>query len=315
MRVGIVDDERCEKHIQTKNHQECPNRLKVTRKYLKGKNPQKIALYDKLIQIQPTPITLNDLLNVHDPDYLNTLNGLTKRKVTFCDDVIANKNSVEAALVAAGGVMAAVDTVIQGVGINKVFCNIRPPGHHASSSEAAGFCLLNNIAIGVNRALFPTENKPNNIKKALIFDWDLHHGDGTEEIFKNNPQVLYCSFHCSYIYPHTGHTSQGNIHNYPLDENVTSDEYMTKFYTFLEKAYDFQPDIVFISCGFDSHKDDIYHVLPLDYRHFEIMTRQLCKLANSCCRGRLISVLEGGYDVNVLAKCVFTHIQTLLENA
>ena len=310
MRVGIVDDERCEKHIQTKDHQECPNRLRVTRKYLKGKNPQKIVLYDKLIQIQPLNITLNDLLNVHNPDYLNVLSKLSKRKVTFCDDVIANKNSVEAALVAAGGVMAAVDTVIRGHGVSKVFCNIRPPGHHASASEAAGFCLLNNVAIGVSRACSDPR-----IKKVLIFDWDLHHGDGTQEIFKNNPQVLYCSFHCSYIYPHTGQTSQGNIYNYPLDENVTIQEYMNKFYTFLGKAYDFQPDIVFISCGFDSHKDDIYHVLPLDYGHFEIMTRQLCKLANSCCKGRLVSVLEGGYDVNVLAKCVFTHIQTLLENA
>ncbi len=227
MRVGIVDDERCEKHIQTKYHQECPNRLKVTRKYLKGKNPQKLPLYDKLIKVEPYSINLSDLLNVHTSEYLEYLNKLTKRKVTLCDDMIANRNSLEAALVAAGGVMAAVDTVIQGFGISKVFCNIRPPGHHASTSEAAGFCLLNNVAIGVHQALFPPnstetgQNKPNNIKKVLIFDWDLHHGDGTEEIFKNNPQVLYCSFHCSYIYPHTGLTSQNNIHNYPLDENIT----------------------------------------------------------------------------------------------
>ena len=310
MRVGIVDDERCEKHIQTKDHQECPNRLKVTRKYLKGNNPQKINLYDKLIKIPPLEITLGDLSGTHTPEYLNDLSKLSKRKVILDDDMIANKNSVDAALVAAGGVIAAVDTIIHSPTLKKIFCNIRPPGHHASPSKAAGFCLINNIAVGVQRAL-----SYSNIQRVLIFDWDLHHGDGTEEIFKNNPHVLYSSFHCSYIYPHTGNKSYNNIHNYPLSDSVTIQEYMTLFYNFLSKAYEFKPDIVFISCGFDSHKDDTYHCLPLNYNHFEIMTEELCKLANLCCKGRLVSVLEGGYDVNVLAKCVFTHIQAMLINS
>lgn len=321
MKVGIVDDLRCENFIQHENHQESYERLEVIRLKLLRK-----GLYDQLIKINPVPITLDKL--PIDNKYRRTLSYLSTKSLEIGNDMIANKDTVKAALVAVGGVIAAVNTVITSKNIKKIFCNIRPPGHHASHDHAEGFCLLNNVAFGTQKALSYPE-----IQRVLIFDWDLHHGNGTENIFKHNSQVLYSSFHKADIYPGTGNHSYDNIDNHPFGE-ITVDEssfqdfetplgvskrlllskYMSEFYIFLKRAYEFKPDIVFISCGFDSHKDDLYHALPLDYEHFAIMTQELCKLANTCSERRLVSVLEGGYTLDVLAICAITHIQELINN-
>lgn len=313
-KVGIVDDERCELHIQTPEHQESPERVRAIRKKLKA-----TGLYKKLIRIEPLEPTREDLLSVHTNKYVNKVmrvcSNYGKAMIDNDDVRVSGEDSLVSAGVAVGGVLAAVDAVINSPHIRKVFCNVRPPGHHASSHRAAGFCIFNNVAIGAKKALtYP------NINSVLIFDWDLHHGDGTQQVFKCGKDVMVVSFHrAKPFYPDSGSIDEKgkhfNIHNYPQHENSTIEDYMNNFYQdFLPKAHEFNPDLVFISCGFDGHKDDYYGALPLDYNHYKLMTKSLCDLANRCCDGRLISVLEGGYTPNVIADCAAVHINELLSN-
>ena len=314
LKVGIVDDNRCEKHTQSPEHQESPERIKAIRRSLK-----KDKIYSKLVQIIPSEPTKKELTLAHTDRYVNkVMRTCTNYHSGFisCQDVKVNgEDSLLSAGIAVGGVLAAVGEVMSDSNVYKVFCNIRPPGHHASTTEASGFCIFNNVAIGVKKALLHPD-----INKVLIFDWDLHHGDGTEQIFKCSSKVMFSSFHrAAPFYPSTGRSGfkgkHGNVHNYPQHKNNTIEDYMNDFYQkFLPIARDFKPDIVFISAGFDSHKDDKYHALPLDYEHFRIMTKELCEISNLYSGGRLISVLEGGYSLDVLGKCASVHINELLNN-
>ena len=312
-KVGIVDDERCEYHSQGDTHQESPARLQTIRKKLK-----QAGLYKKLAKIKPEEPEREDLLTVHSNKYTNkvfrTCNNYKNTYIDTPDVNINGVNSLISSMIAVGSVLSAVNTVMT-TNIKKVFCNVRPPGHHATRYQASGFCIFNNVAIGVKKALsYPL------IKRVLIFDFDLHHGDGTESIFKCDENVMYCSFHrAAPFYPNSGHSyftgKYGNILNFPQESTDTVEKYLDEFYNiFIPDAKRFRPDIIFISAGFDSHKDDIYHALPLDYEHFKTITKELCILANLLCGGRIISVLEGGYDPEVLGKCVVDHIGTLIEN-
>ena len=311
-RVGIVDDERCDLHVQTPNHQESPDRVKVIREKL-----QSTGLYNKLIKIDAIEPSREDLLLVHTNRYINkvarTCTNYDHAMIDTQDVIVNGENSLISASISAGSVLAAVIEVVSGR-VDKVFCNIRPPGHHASSHKASGFCIFNNVALGAKKALaYP------GIGKVLILDWDLHHGDGTESIFKCSKNVMFASFHRGPpFWPSSGSGvisgKYGNIHNYPQEANDI-DAYMKDFYgKFLPAARAFKPDMIFISCGFDGHKDDFYEALPLDYDDFKIMTKEVCKLANECCDGRLISVLEGGYTLSVLKDCAAVHINELLAN-
>lgn len=212
---------------------------------------------------------------------------------------------------------------------HRVFCNVRPPGHHAHADHGAGFCFMNNVAIGAKYAL---DTYPDTIKRVLIFDWDLHHGDGTESIFALNPNhppdiedpnktdsVLYISMHRGPdYYPQTGgfesNDVYSNILNIPLKHNTNIAEYMDYFNNLvLPRARSFDPDLVIISAGFDSHRDDLYRELPLDYSDYVYMTQKLIDLATTCADGRIVSVLEGGYSVNVLIRSVLAHIATMID--
>jgi len=312
--VGIVDDKRCELHVQTKDHQESPDRVRAIRKKLMD-----TGMYSRLTQIEAVEPSREDLESVHTSRYINKV----FRTCTYShgmigsDDVrVTGNDSLISAGIAAGSVIAAVETVIKSRTVKKVFCNVRPPGHHASSHEASGFCIFNNVAIGVKKALtYPC------IERVLIFDWDLHHGDGTQKIFQCNQNVMFSSFHRSApFYPDSGHPDErgkwGTVYNYPQPKSTTVKSYMSDFYKyFLPRAIEFNPDIIFISCGFDGHKDDMYKALPLDYDDYKLMTNELCKLANKKANGRLVSVLEGGYTLNVLAESAAVHINALLNNA
>lgn len=312
--VGIVDDTNCDLHINgDETHIESSNRTKYIRKYL-----EKTGLLDKLEKISPSNVKKEDILCVHSLRHLDkVINKCDKNVSTMvdCEDVYVNgKNSLISSFAAIGSVIGAVDYLLNSdnkTDVKQIFCNVRPPGHHACSDKAAGFCLFNNVAIGVAKAL-----KYPNINKVLIFDWDLHHGDGTQKIFYDNVNVMYCSFHREApFYPNDGFKEQtgyhSNILNYPLKKNITSSDYLKLFNDdFLPKAQQFNPDLVFISCGFDSHKDDTYHELPLDYPDYNYMTTKLIKLSKN---NLLISVLEGGYNPDIIGKCVINHINTMLN--
>jgi len=311
--IGIVDDERCDLHVQEANHQESPERTKAIRSYLKAS-----GLYNVLKKIPAKKLESNDpiLEAVHSKEHIQTIiDACTKhaRKNLGPDMTVNGIPSLTSALVAAGSVVAAVDAITDpSSGVKRVFCNVRSPGHHASSTKSTGFCIYNNIAVAAKHAL----TKPN-IKRVLIFDPDLHAGDGTSQIFWAEKNVLWCSFHRGTdFYPYTGSKSEkgqyNNIMNFPFPSNVTAAEYIKQFDTeFIPRAREFKPDMIFISCGFDSHKDDLYHALPLDYEHFEYMTKELVKLADDCSEGRIVSALEGGYTPDVIAKCADVHIRAL----
>lgn len=340
--VGIVDDVRCDLHKQTHGHQESPNRTRAIREYLED-----TGLYGKLTKIPPREFSINYLLlgenGKHSitPEQKVTIMNVcsddpilraTHTQAHICNIVnacinyphrdlgndvsLTGPSSLLSTLVACGSVIAAVDVVLDSkMGVNNIFCNVRPPGHHCSADKPRGFCPFNNVAIGANYALTKS-----NIKKVLIFDWDLHVGDGTSEIFYDNPNVLWCSFHRGTdFYPSTGERSDtgkvNNIMNFPQPHGVSVDKYISQFDNeFMPRAIEFMPDLIFISCGFDSHKDDTYHELPLDYEHFNYMTGKLLDLANISCNGKLISVLEGGYNTNIISKCAYEHINTMLTH-
>jgi len=198
----------------------------------------------------------------------------------------------------------------------RVFCNIRPPGHHAFRSHGEGFCIWNNAAIATTYA---KKAFPELIKRVLIWDWDLHHGNGTETTFVNDPNVMYVSLHRGgvggdNIYPGTGlkHRNR-HIRNFPIPKNASADFYMDKFREALAEAELFKPDLVVISAGFDSHGDDEFAETALTYSHFTEMTNALCDLADRHAGGRLVSLLEGGYTEEVLAECVRVHLVAMLS--
>lgn len=343
--ICYIDDAICDEHLNIDiDHQESPLRTQAIRKALKI-----YKLNNIMGQIKSNPVKISDLFMVHEDDYIHTLidygisNTPCQLPESSSESSMSNINSLKAIMMAAGSVIKAVESVCEcnyikiknnkqyhTKRITKVFCNIRPPGHHAHHNKGAGFCFINNVAVGAQYAL----NKySDNIKKILIFDWDLHHGDGTEDIFKNNSNVMYVSFHrggkyINQFYPFTGIKKtidnideiddvckiKENIINFPIAYLEHINSYMHKFNTlFLPIAYNFNPDLVFISAGFDSHKDDLYHALPLDYIHYHEMTKSLMKLADECADGRLISALEGGYTLDVLVKSVIVHVATMID--
>lgn len=331
--VAYVDDPLCDKHeFVIEGHQESKSRTRAVRSAIKDYKLDRFTERAGSISIAK-----GNLINVHALDYIDTLfkSGKFNKPVVIpspsTEISMSNIDSLGSVLAAAASVMGAVNVVCGNYEIKKnkknyinprirkVFCNVRPPGHHAHKEHGAGFCFINNVAIGADFAM----TKYNvNVKKVFIFDWDLHHGDGTQDIFKNNHNVMCSSFHrggegSDYFYPGTGlvHSNKaGNIINFPIGRDETVDSYMKKFNEeLLPMAYKFDPDLVMISAGFDSHKDDLYHALPLDYCHFAEMTRSLAQLADKCALGRLVSVLEGGYTSDVLRKCAAVHIATLID--
>lgn len=312
IRVGLVDDKRCELHVQNKEHEECPVRTYAIRKRLMS-----AGVYAKCELIKSLDIGDMELGMAHTQKYIKKVQRCcTNYGTALIDgpDVRVNgKGSLTAAIAAASGVISAVDEVVTHNNVDRVFCNVRPPGHHAHSNAAAGFCIFNNVVLGVKRA------QKLGVEKILIIDFDLHHGDGTQSMVWNDQRVAYASLHrAPPFYPNGGWETQtgahNNIWNYPQPKGVTSNEYMEDFSRLIKRAREFDPGLIFVSCGFDGHKDDLFSALPLDYDDYKKMTREICKLSVECCQGRIISVLEGGYTLNVLGRCVCEHIEVLLEN-
>ena len=332
--IGYVDDDSCDKHLHImESHQESAQRTKTIRKAMK-----KYGLMNMMEQIGSISVRKADLFEAHSKEYIDEIfthaqhnKPLVLPKSCSNGDLsIRSIDSLEAILAAAASVMGGVDAVCSGEYmisdkdtkytssiIKKVYCNVRPPGHHAHRSKGGGFCFMNNVVIGAKFAM----SKYPHIKKVLIFDWDLHHGDGTENIVKDDPNIMYISLHRGNkegkvedaFYPFTGTDSSDSVRNYQIGKKETIESYMEKFADSMKFAYLFKPDLVMISAGFDSHKDDLYHEMPLDYIDFHHMTKELCKLADTCSEGRLVSILEGGYTLGVLYRCVIIHLATLIN--
>ena len=226
-------------------------------------------------------------------------------------DTYASPASLQAALTGGGGASAAVDAVFSGIADN-VFVASRPPGHHAEKSKAMGFCFFNNVAIAARHA-----QKAHGAERVAIVDWDVHHGNGTQDIFWDDPSVIYLSTHQMPLYPGSGaktETGAGNIVNAPLSTNDGSDHFREAFKSrVLPRVADFQPDIILISAGFDAHHRDPLAQINLVADDFDWATAKLLDLADRSAKNRVVSLLEGGYDLQGLAESAATHIYRLMR--
>lgn len=274
------------------------------------------GLVAKTQAISPRAATLDELAFCHDRGYIATakedvesgLDDLSTGDTAICT------RSYDVAIQAVGGVLNAVDAVFTGKAAN-AFCAVRPPGHHARPAQGMGFCLFNNIAIAARHA-----QQKHGAQKVAIIDWDVHHGNGTQDIFYEDGSVLFCSTHQSPLYPFTGHASEtgsgkglGVTLNLPFPARTGMSTIGSAFTDRLLPAIDvFKPDLILISAGFDSRIDDPLGQFRLTDDDFIALTKLLLESAKTQCQGRLVSILEGGYNIQGLASAVTHHVQTLL---
>jgi len=226
-------------------------------------------------------------------------------------DTILSNGSANVALLAVSTVCDAVDKVCHKKAHN-AFCATRPPGHHAEPDKSMGFCLFNNIAIAAEYA-----KKTHQAERIAIIDFDVHHGNGTQAAFDKNADIFYASSHEMPNYPGTGYPSEtgvGNIVNVPLASGETGQKFREKYSTIILPALkQFNPDLILLSAGFDAHKDDPLASIQLEKSDYQWLTQEIMHIANSCCDGKVISVLEGGYNLYALADCVSAHISILMQ--
>ena len=292
-------------------HPECPARLEAIREGLRAAGLDKV-----LTPVKARPASDEELLYCHRPEYV----ALAKREILggveclSTGDANVCERSLDAALMAAGGVMQAVDAVMAGH-IRNAFCAVRPPGHHATSSQGMGFCIFNNVAIAARHA-----QRKHKIGKVLIVDWDIHHGNGTQEIFNEDGTVLYFSTHLFPWYPGTGWKEdigkgkgRGCIINCPFPAGAGKNLVLGAFREKLvPAARTFKPEFVFISAGFDSRQGDPLGRFILTDPDFAQMTRIVMDLARESAHDRLVSVLEGGYNLDGLGLAVAAHVKALV---
>jgi acetoin utilization deacetylase AcuC-like enzyme len=268
------------------------------------------GLYKIITKYEAPLVTYEQLLRAHDPKYIDYIFNLSPKKgLVFIDpDTAMNPFTLTAAQRAAGALVYAVDLVMNNQA-TAVFCNIRPPGHHAEKSRAMGFCFFNNIAIGVLHAL-----NHYHLKRVAIVDFDVHHGNGTEDILKNDERVLFCSSFEHPFYPFAGaNTKSNHIINIPLHAGTSGKEFREKVtQQWLPHIEEFRPEIIFFSAGFDAYREDFLADLLLDEEDYAWITQQVKIIADKVCQGRMISTLEGGYNLEGLGSCAVAHVKNLL---
>lgn len=309
-KTGLVYHEDYLRHDAGMGHPERPERLESIVKHL-----IETKLLEKLVRINPYPAEIEWIATIHNNDYIDSIKHACEQGYHHLDaDTGICADSYQIALLAAGGAMAAADAVMDKK-IDNVFCTVRPPGHHAERNRAMGFCLFNNIAIAARYL-----QKKHQIEKVLIVDWDVHHGNGTQNTFYNDPTVFYFSIHQWPHYPGTGlHTEkgigkgEGFTLNVPLSGGHGNDDYIDIFENQLVPiAKIFEPDFILISAGFDGHLQDPLAGMQLTEKGYAQLTQILVDLADEFCQGRIISLLEGGYNLEMLARSVAAHIEVLL---
>ncbi len=305
MTIAYITHRDCLLHDMGPGHPENPARLSAI-------NNRLIATgLGMLLHQYDAPLASRAQLEaVHDPGYIDRIvSSSPENGLVWVDaDTAMNRNSLDAALRAAGAAVLGVDLVMQAK-VKSAFCAVRPPGHHAERRRAMGFCLFNNIAVGAYHAL-----NHHGLKRVAIVDFDVHHGNGTENIVSGDNRVLFCSTFQYPFYPHSGSTSAAsNVVNVPLaagsDGRVFRKAIEARWLPRLER---FAPELVMVSAGFDAHQADDMAGLCLVDSDYAWVTRQLCKLADRTAKGRIVSALEGGYNLHALARSVEAHIKAFL---
>ena len=307
MKTGIITTDTYLDHNTGQGHPERADRVSAvieSLKKFKNKN---------LIWKKPSTFDRKLLEITHDNNYVNQVEkSFPEKGLIFLDgDTIVSPGSKQATLDAVGSIIAAIDGV-QSKEFQNAFCAVRPPGHHAEKNKAMGFCIYNNVAVGAQYLLDKYK-----LNKVAIVDFDVHHGNGTQDIFYDNEKVLYISTHQYPFYPGTGGDDEkgkyNNIFNIPLPAGTTSEEYLSAYEFVLKKLKEFKPEFILFSAGFDAHENDPLAQFQLKSKDFYELTKRTLSLAKSCCNGKVVSILEGGYDLNALKESVDYHVKSLLE--
>lgn len=310
MKTGFLYNPIFLQHDTGTGHPECSDRLITTMQYLHDQ-----PWFTTLQLFSPRQAERHWIESVHDNDYIKRAEDTCKAGATFLDvmDVSVCKQSFDVALRATGGTLELADQIIAGH-INNGFALVRPPGHHAEKNMALGFCLFNNVAI-LARYL----QQQHGLDKILILDWDVHHGNGTQHTFEEDPSVLYISTHQYPFYPGTGAYSETGIGpgkgatlNCPMPAGSADSDYEHAFMNrILPKIDEFRPDAIIISAGFDAHIDDPLANICLTTGFFGWMTERMMEKAEQYAGNRIISVLEGGYNLKMLPRCIEQHLKIL----
>jgi len=310
-KTGLVYDPRYLDHDMGTGHPESPDRLHAIMQQL-----ERSGTAAHLTRIEPREAEDEWITQIHKPSYIAMLKAHTPAngRVSLDPDTLMSHGSLAAAYLAAGGALAAVDAIVSRQ-VEHVFCAVRPPGHHAEAGRAMGFCLFNNVAIAARYV-----QKKHGLKRVLIVDWDVHHGNGTQHSFEDDSSVLFFSTHQYPYYPGTGRESErgrgageGFTINVPMEAGEGNDEYRAVFWKSLVPAADaFKPEFVIVSAGFDAHKDDPLASMKLTEEGYADLTGIVTGIAKRHAGGRMLSSLEGGYNLTALATSVDRHIQALL---
>ena len=307
MKTGLITSDTFLNHNTGPGHPEQIARVSIINENFKKLNNRNIFWK------KPVLITEDVIKDAHDTEYINLVkNSFPEKGFSSLDgDTIISPGSREATFDAAGSIIAAIDG-IHNKEFKNAFCNVRPPGHHCNQNKAAGFCILNNIAIGAKYLL----NKYK-YKKVAIVDFDVHHGNGTQDIFYEDKNVLFISTHQYPYYPGTGSEKEkgkfNNIFNIPLPAGTNSEEYLNAFEFALKKLKEFKPEFVLISAGFDSHFKDPLAQFKLETEDFYTITKRILENSKEFCNGKVVSILEGGYDLQALKDSTQRHVDALIE--
>ena len=307
MKTGLITSDTYQNHNTGEGHPEKIDRVTAVIenfKKLDNKN---------LVWKKPSSFEQSILIKTHTKDYIKQVNlSFPQSGLKFLDgDTVVSPGSKDATKDAVGSIISAIDGV-EKKEFKNAFCCVRPPGHHAEKEKAMGFCIFNNVAVGANYLI-----EKYKYKKIAIIDFDVHHGNGTQDIFYNDKNVLYISTHQYPYYPGSGSEKEygkyNNVLNIPLEAGTTGNEYLNAYEKVLDKLKEFKPEFLLFSAGFDAHIDDPLAQLRLSSEDFYKITKRTLEVSKPFCNGNIVSILEGGYDLRALQESTQRHVDALIE--
>ena len=307
MKTGLITSDTYQNHNTGDGHPEKIDRVTVVIDNFKKLDNK------KLIWKKPNKFENSFLIKTHTSSYIDQVNkSFPKKGYNFLDgDTIVSPGSKDASKDAVGSIITAIDGV-QNKEFKNAFCAVRPPGHHAEKEKAMGFCIFNNVAVGANYLI-----EKYKYNKIAIIDFDVHHGNGTQDIFYDNEKVLFISTHQYPYYPGSGSEKEkgnfNNVLNIPLEAGTSAEKYLNAYENVLNKVREFKPEFLLFSAGFDAHIDDPLAQLQLSSEDFYKITKRTLEISKPFCNGNVVSILEGGYDLKALQESTKRHVDALIE--
>lgn len=307
MKTGLITSDTYQNHNTGDGHPEKIDRVTVVIDNFKKLDNK------KLIWKKPNKFEISFLIKTHTSNYIDQVNkSFPKKGYNFLDgDTVISPGSKDASKDAVGSIITAIDGV-QNKEFKNAFCAVRPPGHHAEKEKAMGFCIFNNVAVGANYLI-----EKYKYNKIAIIDFDVHHGNGTQDIFYDNEKVLFISTHQYPYYPGSGSEKEkgnfNNVLNIPLEAGTSAEKYLNAYENVLNKVREFKPEFLLFSAGFDAHIDDPLAQLQLSSEDFYKITKRTLEISKPFCNGNVVSILEGGYDLKALQESTKRHVDALIE--